>query len=333
MSELSSNWKRLQSKIKAADSTSQKRKQPADADTTNSIKVPPPPPRKRQKKQDQSSTSKPAATQPKKKMGTTTSSQLVPPTPNTVTPPDLFTSPDVPGGGPASVPITSETLSEAYNLGLSPSTFLRPPPSSSSAAPNAGLDSTITPGKYLAIDCEMVGIGPGGHESVLARISLVDFHGRQLYDSFVRPRERVTDWRTSVSGVSARDMGRAREFDEVQGVVAELLRGRILVGHDVKHDLEALQLSHPASMIRDTAKFSGFRRYGHGPKPALRVLARELLGIEIQQGQHSSVEDARVAMLLFRRHKPAFDMEHANRFPDSGGKVKSQQSKKKKRKN
>jgi RNA exonuclease 4 len=179
----------------------------------------------------------------------------------------------------------------------------------------------------------MVGIGPGGHESALARVSLVDFHGRQVYDSLVRPRERVTDWRTAVSGVSARDMARARAFDEVQGVVAELLRGRILVGHDVKHDLEALQLSHPASAVRDTAKFSGFRRYGHGPKPALRVLARELLGVEIQQGQHSSVEDARVAMLLFRRHKPAFDVEHTNRFPDAGGKAKSQQSKKKKRKN
>ena len=95
--------------------------------------------------------------------------------------------------------------------------------------------------------------------------------------------------------------------------MAELLKDRILVGHDVKHDLEALLLDHPPKLIRDTAKFPGFKKYGHGPKPALRVLAQVLLGVEIQRGQHSSIEDARVAMLLFRKHKSAFDADHANR--------------------
>ncbi|KAK4130524.1 hypothetical protein BT67DRAFT_445583 [Trichocladium antarcticum] len=111
-------------------------------------------------------------------------------------------------------------------------------------------------------------------------------------------------------------MAVAREFAEVQAQVAELLRGRIIVGHDVKHDLRALELGHPAKDLRDTAKFSGFKSYGHGPKPALKVLAREILGLDIQGGQHSSIEDARVAMLLFRKHKSAFDMEISSRFPD-----------------
>ena len=66
------------------------------------------------------------------------------------------------------------------------------------------------------MDCEMVGIGPEGTESSLARVSLVNFHGAVLLDVFVRQRERVTDYRTHVSGVREKDMISARPFEEVQ---------------------------------------------------------------------------------------------------------------------
>ncbi|KAL1902301.1 3'-5' exonuclease [Sporothrix stenoceras] len=211
---------------------------------------------------------------------------------------------------------------------------------------NAGRTPNLAVGKYISLDCEMVGIGEGGHDDALARVSVVDFFGRQVYDSFVKPQagQRVTDWRTHVSGVSSRHLRTARPFEEVRTAIEDLLSGkddvggakretRILVGHDVKHDLTVLGLGHPPRLIRDTAKFSGFKKYGHGPKPALRVLAREILGIEIQTGQHSSVEDARVTMQLFRQHKPAFDVECANKFgPEpAAGASKSKASKKKRR--
>jgi RNA exonuclease 4 len=52
----------------------------------------------------------------------------------------------------------------------------------------------------------MVGVGPSGSESALARVSLVNFHGAVQLDAFVRPRERVVDYRTEFSGVRERDM-------------------------------------------------------------------------------------------------------------------------------
>ena len=55
--------------------------------------------------------------------------------------------------------------------------------------------------KAIAIDCEMVGVGKDGTESVLARVSLVNQHGHCIYDKFVKPREKVTDYRTHVSGI------------------------------------------------------------------------------------------------------------------------------------
>jgi hypothetical protein len=44
----------------------------------------------------------------------------------------------------------------------------------------------------VAMDCEMVGVGASGKQSVLARCSIVDYDGNVLYDKNVRPVEKVT---------------------------------------------------------------------------------------------------------------------------------------------
>ena len=52
----------------------------------------------------------------------------------------------------------------------------------------------------------MVGVGPDGDDSVLARISVVNQFGHCVYDKFVKPQEEVTDYRTWVSGVRPEDL-------------------------------------------------------------------------------------------------------------------------------
>ena len=52
----------------------------------------------------------------------------------------------------------------------------------------------------------MVGVGHGGKDSVLARVSLVNHFGHCIYDKFVKPREKVTDYRTAVSGIRPKDI-------------------------------------------------------------------------------------------------------------------------------
>ncbi len=68
------------------------------------------------------------------------------------------------------------------------------------------IHDVASPGKYLALDCEMVGVGLEGVESSLARISLVNYHGAVQMDEFVRQRERVVDYRTEYSGIRPSDM-------------------------------------------------------------------------------------------------------------------------------
>lgn len=158
------------------------------------------------------------------------------------------------------------------------------------------------PGTYVAMDCEMVGVGPKGSESVLARCSIVNWHGAVLLDTFVRPQEKVTDYRTWVSGVRAKDLKGAPSFAEVQEKVANLIKGRILVGHALHNDLNALLLSHPKNMTRDTASYAGSRKIANTKYPSLRKLVELQLGLVIQKSgsEHSSVEDARATMALYR---------------------------------
>jgi RNA exonuclease 4 len=159
-------------------------------------------------------------------------------------------------------------------------------------------------GKYVAIDCEMVGVGPSGSESALARVSIVNFHGEVILDKFCRPQERVTDFRTHISGISPSCLKEAEYFHSVQKQVSDIIKGRVLVGHALDNDLRALLLDHPRGMIRDTCRYKPYRvKYAYGRSPSLKKLAKEILNVDIQCGSHSSVEDAKIAMKLFKNIK------------------------------
>ena len=157
--------------------------------------------------------------------------------------------------------------------------------------------------KYVAMDCEMVGFGPDGKEHALARVSLVNYHGAVLFDTFVRPNVKVTDFRTEISGVRPCDLVGAPDLTEVQQKVSQLIDGRILVGHSLKNDFRVLMLGHPRGSIRDTSKYRPFRKLSRGKNPSLKMLSQQVLGLTIQTGAHDSVDDARVALLLYRRVK------------------------------
>ncbi|KDQ12013.1 hypothetical protein BOTBODRAFT_635356 [Botryobasidium botryosum FD-172 SS1] len=155
------------------------------------------------------------------------------------------------------------------------------------------------------MDCEMVGVGPQRGRSALARVSIVNFHGAVIFDTYVQQTEPVTDYRTFVSGIREADLlgDRALPFADVQFHVQSLLSGRVLVGHALHNDFQALKYWHPVSLTRDTQHCPVIQKTPGQRTLGLKALVEQKLGITIQQGEHSSVIDARAAMAIFRIYR------------------------------
>ncbi|KAL6646429.1 hypothetical protein ACP70R_018037 [Stipagrostis hirtigluma subsp. patula] len=171
-------------------------------------------------------------------------------------------------------------------------------------------DTSLT--KALAVDCEMVGVGAGGSKSALGRVTLVNSFGNVVYDEYVRTVERIVDYRTHISGIRPKHMNKAKEFWIVQKEVAELIKGRVLVGHALHNDLKVLLLSHPKKDIRDTSEYEIFRR--EGKRRSLKDLAAQVLGAKIQQNEHCPIEDARAAMFIYNKHKKGWEKSMKEEF-------------------
>ncbi|KAF3772560.1 RNA exonuclease 4 [Nymphaea thermarum] len=137
----------------------------------------------------------------------------------------------------------------------------------------------------VAMDCEMVGVSFQGSKSALGRVSLVNSWGNVVYDEYARPLEYVVDFRSEISGIRPHNLRKAKDFHTVQKDIAQLIKDRILVGHALHHDLKALLLSHPKRCTRDTSHYLPFKNE-EGKTRALRDLAKEHLGVEIQRKQH-----------------------------------------------
>ncbi|XP_049296254.1 RNA exonuclease 4 [Anopheles funestus] len=152
----------------------------------------------------------------------------------------------------------------------------------------------------IALDCEMVGIGADGKEHMLARVSIVNEQGEVIIDLYVKPQETVIDYRTDISGIRPEHIAHGVDFKTVRELVRKIIHGKTLVGHALKNDLLVLNLRHPKHNIRDTSRFRPIaKKAGSFGTPSLRSITFALLGEDIQDGSHDSVEDARAAMKIY----------------------------------
>ncbi|NXM00489.1 REXO4 exonuclease, partial [Tyrannus savana] len=167
--------------------------------------------------------------------------------------------------------------------------------------------------RAVAMDCEMVGVGPKGEDSIVARVSIVNQFGKCIYDKYVKPTEKVTDYRTAVSGIRPENISAGEDFKTVQKEVADILKGRILVGHALKNDLKVLFLDHPQKKIRDTQRYKPFKQRVKSSRPSLKLLCETLLNVKVQTSEHCSIQDAQAAMRLYTLEKKKWEAAVKNK--------------------
>uniref|UniRef100_A0A8C6YR29 Interferon stimulated exonuclease gene 20 like 2 n=1 Tax=Nothoprocta perdicaria TaxID=30464 RepID=A0A8C6YR29_NOTPE len=142
----------------------------------------------------------------------------------------------------------------------------------------------------------------------------------------------VVDYRTRWSGVRPRHLQGAVPF----AAILKILAGKVVVGHAISNDFKALRYFHPPALTRDTSRMPLLNRKGGFPENvavSLKRLVKQLLNRDIQVGKsgHSSVEDARATMELYKvveaeweqqleagRKTPRFRMEKAPVWEQGG---------------
>jgi RNA exonuclease 4 len=165
----------------------------------------------------------------------------------------------------------------------------------------------------LALDCEMVGVGAFGGESRLASVVVVNDQGNQVYASYAKPPKHITDYRTKWSGITPQHLLDAPPAAQVQQEVRRLVEGHVVVGHSLENDFRVLGFFPPREMMRDTAH-DVRRLLSRGGRPRkLRRITWEFLGMTIQDSDegHDPLEDARAALLLYRRFREEFEARAA----------------------
>ncbi|KAG1752704.1 ribonuclease H-like protein [Suillus paluster] len=164
------------------------------------------------------------------------------------------------------------------------------------------MDSTDTALDVVALDCEMI-YTTGGMR--VARVSVVDGSGKQVFDELVRMDDgvEVVDYNTRFSGITQEEhVQAALSLSSVRkSLDAFINRDTIVIGHALHNDLNTLRIVHHQCV--DTAIIFPHRA-GPPYRRSLRDLAKEHLGLTIQAGGgtsgHSSVEDSVATLDLVR---------------------------------
>lgn len=144
----------------------------------------------------------------------------------------------------------------------------------------------------FALDCEFCQTASG---RVLTRISIVNFQSEVVYDTYVKPEEKITNYLTKYSGITEEiaNAATATLLDVQKKILDTIASKDILIGHSLDSDLNVIRVKHPR--VIDTALSYDHHR-GPPSKPGLKWLAERYLGRQIQQGEHlgeghSSIED------------------------------------------
>lgn len=169
--------------------------------------------------------------------------------------------------------------------------------------------------KIVALDCSTV--GGSNNQHILARVSIVDFSGKTIFDTFVSPETGVRDYRFKTSGVKQENLIGAPSFSAVQRKVHDIISDRIVVGHNLHFNFLILGESSSIKFVRDIG-INGFivGTYGNNAlnnvqeAVPLKKLSKLILQRDIQIGFNDSIENAKAVMDIYKYFQMEIDETH-----------------------
>lgn len=180
------------------------------------------------------------------------------------------------------------------------------------------LDKLPREGDLVAIDCEMVALSTeefytnsDGRKVVtqesqlsLARVSCTLENEKVFIDDYIRTPDEVVDYLTRFSGLVPGDLDPALSKHHLVPLRIAYLklrrlvdRGCIFVGHGLRQDFHVINIFVPPEQIRDTVHLF---RLPDNRMLSLSFLSSVVLQQDIQGKTHDSIEDALMALRLFK---------------------------------
>jgi len=171
--------------------------------------------------------------------------------------------------------------------------------------------------QWVSLSTLSVGTSRAGTVPMLARVSLVDFRGNIILDTYVRPTTPVMNYRIEETGIETHHLEQGIDIAQVQSLVTQAISGKVVVGHSLWKDFYLLGMSYPALATRDTALFIPYRAMINqndldsiiGLNTLVRILMQRLISVNHQD----SLENARAAMDLYRSAQDAWEKAIENR--------------------
>eukprot|EP00501_MAST-03F_sp_TOSAG23-6_P002347 GSMAST32.ASY1.ANO1.2449.1 assembled CDS len=175
-------------------------------------------------------------------------------------------------------------------------------------------DDTFNFDKIVALDCEMV-MTDHGHE--LARVTVVDWYGNVIYDTYVIPQHTSQKPIAAATTKSEKSPILTTTKSEKSPI---LTASTIIIGHSLECDFKALHLVH--NKVIDTAIIYPHARLGQY-KSSLRCIKTHLDRIIQNHGSlgHCSSEDAIAALDLVKKK-----MKYGSSFGSANGTNKPKMS-------
>ena len=154
---------------------------------------------------------------------------------------------------------------------------------------------------WLVVDVETTGLGPNLE---IVEVALVGSRGDTLLDAIVRPRMPPESGASRLHGLTADILRRASRFEEVYGILSDLLTGRTAVAYNAIFDRQAMNNTccvaglAPLSCTWECAmqRYEQWRGFH-----ASLTTACEVESIDTTAPRHRALPDAQLVWRLIRR--------------------------------